>query len=292
VYKANVISPDRVVAYARHITYDACATKFSSLEASSTSLVTLLGTLSVNGISFHTTLTDTITQTWTNQTAIEIVLDLCETLDCQLIRDNHDAYLLPSETTEAIAQMAVGKNITSMKAETNWDNLVTRYIASVDGTPIDSTHISDYPLIYIEYLDDNTLEEAQATAAANYADGVDLPEVTVDITFAETGTVEIQRPIVDILMDLNGNPLYTILNELLVMDGGTELTELPRISDLALFDKIHAVDSGMGVDVEAQIVAIEYDALRSKAGQLTIGKARSRLTGSIYTKPGGTWQSA
>jgi hypothetical protein len=240
-------------------------------------------------------LTDAITKTWTNQTAAEIVLDLCETLDAQLIRDNFDAYLLPAGTSEAIAQLAVGRNITSMNCETSWDSLVTRYIPVIEGTEgtaIDSSHIDDYPVVYIDHITAASQGEAETAAAAEYAKGIDLPEVTVDISFAETGTVEIERPIVDILMDSSGNLLYTLLSELLVTDGGTETIELPRIGDLALFDKIHAVDSGMGVDVEAQIVALEYDALRERTGQLTIGKARSRLTGSIYTKPGGTWQSA
>lgn len=294
VYKVNVISPDKVIAFARHVFYDAAGTKFSSLEASSTAIAALLATLSVNGIQFHTTLTDSITETWTNQTAVEIALDLCETLDAQLIRDNYDAYLLPSGTVDTVARLAVGKNITSMNCETSWDNLVTRYIPvieGVEGTAIDSAYIDDYPVIYIDYLTADSQGEAETAAAAEFAKGVDLPETTVDLTFAETGIVEVERPVVDILMDSEGNPLYTLLNELLVTDGGLETTELPRIGDLALFDKIHATDSGMGVDVEAQIVALEYDALRERTSQLTIGKARSRLTGAIYTKPAGTWQS-
>lgn len=295
VYKIAVTSPDRVTAYARHISYDASATKFNSLEATATPIATLLATLSVNGISCHTTLTDTITETWTNQTAIEILLDLCETLDAQLVRDNHDLYLLPAGTSEATAQLAVGKNITAMSCETNWDSLLTRYIpviSGTEGTAIDSAYISDYPLVYIDYLTADSQGEAATAAAAEFAKGVDLPEVTVDIQFAENEAVEVEKPVIEYLADSGGNLLYTLMNELIIVGSGTETIELPRIGDLALFDLIHAVDGDMGVDVSAQIVSLEYDALRRRTGKLSIGKARSRLTGSIYTKPAGTWQSA
>lgn len=252
IYKIEKTSPNMVKAYARHVFYDCAATKILKLEATSTTPSSLLASINANGITFHTSVTTGVTKTWDNQTPVEIALDMCEQLDCQLIRDRFDAYLLPAGTTESNPVLAVGKNVVSMTYEENIENIITRYTPVIEGaagTPTDSTHIAEYPLVVNEYITVDSQGEGDTQAAANFAEGVDLPEITLDIEFAQS------EPIT-----------------------------------LALFDLVQAKDTRLGIDVTAQVTAIEYDAIRKRMNAVTIGNARRRLTGTLYTRPSGTWQ--
>ncbi len=176
--------------------------------------------------------------------------------------------------------------------------------------------MANYKLAYSGAQIDNRLGEARTTynevvaardSAANLKTRIDAVKAVADAAalkadamasgspveaYATVGALEAALPTGAVGAYLVEADLNTFDDEIIITDEGTETAEILRMRPLALFDRVHAKDTGMLVDVDAQIVSIDYDAMRKRMNNMTIGKARSRLTGSIYTKPSGTWQSS
>ena len=135
--------------------------------------------------------------------------------------------------------------------------------ASATRGYIDSDHIDDYPMIrarHIHYGDiqvgsdqypdeDAALEALRAAAVAEFAAGVDLPLVSLDVRF----------------IDLSQTVEYA------------NFAVLERVY---LGDTVRCYHEGLNVDVSLRVTGVRWDVLRGRYAEITLGQMspRSRRT--------------
>lgn len=192
VVRVTKTAPGSISVYAEHLYFDAAARSLPKIEAVNMSLSDLCSALNGGEITFIPGMTGYITGTYDAQNAVSIMQDACEQLSAQIVRDGANAYILPADTSENTAELTTGVNISALSEETDAGELVTRVIpviSGADGTAIDSPHIGDYPLVYEMRVTCATQADGQAQADQLFADGEDLPAVTVNVS-CQTGSID------------------------------------------------------------------------------------------------------
>lgn len=192
VVRAIKKTPGMISVYAEHKYFDAMATALAKIEATNMALADLCALLSVGPIRYIAGMQGYVTGTYDKQNPVSVAADACKQLNAQIIRDGDNAYFLPADTSNVSAELRTGQTIVSLTEQTDHGALVTRFIPNIsnaEGTAIDSEHIGDYPLTYEERIDAESQEAAQAEADARFADGCDLPQITIDVV-CKTGALD------------------------------------------------------------------------------------------------------
>lgn len=116
---------------------------------------------------------------WSFMNPLSILLDpdtgIVQQLQCQLVRDTHNIYLMENKPADRGYLISYGKNLKSLKWSYNTEQVVTRILPTgqnkkgdvllLPETFVDSEHIEDYPVVRC-----SRLEVAQAIEGGEYTD--------------------------------------------------------------------------------------------------------------------------
>ena len=199
----------------------------------------------------------------------QIVTKLIENVGGELIKDNWTVNLVTKRGINTGVQFRFGKNIKSLKRNTDATGLVTRlYPYGMDGMQIDAVNdeisyldsplINDYDRPHVGYIDYKDIEDQQELKDAGLAewstsekDGLDKPRVTYNVEVVE-------------------------LNK---------LKEYGDVESFAIGDTNRIIDSGIDADTNQRIieyVEYPYEPKRSSVG---LGNYEAKLY-SKYTTAG------
>lgn len=277
IYSA-VREDEKVVVHARHIFYDNAYTLSTYDATGNPSLSTVLKGLKNNRCGscqteFHTNVKGTRSGAhYENRNLVEALLDPEEGVAARwgadLIRDNYDCYLIDDAGYDRGVCLEYGHDLLGVEYSVNWENVVTHvrpvgeteagkslYLSGNKGMVI-SSKADRYPFAHVAALPVRearvqkgimTTVEAraklQAAADALLATGVDEPEVTVAVRFAQLGETE-------------------------------EYAEYKGLKNLFLFDCVRVRSSRLKVDVSTRVTRIVWNCRLERLEEVELGTVR------------------
>lgn len=235
-------------------------------------------TLNAHAFDVHCSAQTSVSGDYTRRGLVECLLDpddgVAPQAEARLIRDNFDIWLLPDLPRETGVTIRHAKDLLGAAMTTDAGSVVTRIIPvgeDADGKPlllsgtvyVDSLRISDYPLIYARAIDydvkigqDGIANVAQARARlkelaeADFANGIDLPSVSLDVDFAVLGETEEYRRYAD-------------------------------LQAVHLYDTVRVVAKEAGIDAAVRVTGYKWDALGCRYESVTLGELTEVKT-SVY----------
>ena len=293
---------DSVTAYARHITYDLLYDvshfyyqgnqTLPLQEAADTVLEFSYG--GETRFKAYTNVTNEAVPgtSLRGKTMIAAFLDpeegLCAKYHVNLVRNNHDLYLLHDPGLNRGVRIQYSKNMLGVEFESDEDSVITRIIPVgeqengdglyLGGDPlinqfVDSDRIDDYPVKHVYYMkcencrvgqeeEDGTkltTEVAQARMIAQaeemFENGCDLPKISMKVDFVNIGDTE-------------------------------EYRQFANLENCFLYDYVIVQHPDIGIDITARISEIEWDCLLDRMTSMTIGEVGETLANSGIT----SWQ--
>ena len=198
--------------------------------------------------------------------------------------DNFKIYINTRQGGDYGVQVLYGRNITGIRETINLDGVITRIVPIsfnghmlAGGSPwVDSANINSYPVIktekikydWIKLAQDvtgepnegdticNTLADLRTalTAAANadFAAGVDLPAISLEIDMALLATTE-------------------------------QYKDFAALETVSLGDTVHCRHSRLGITSDARAVAIKYDCLRKEVSAVTLSAQPQNIFRALTT---------
>ena len=234
--------------------------------------------LNAHGFDVHCSAQTSVSGDYTRRGLVECLLDpddgVAPQAEARLIRDNFDIWLLPDLPRETGVTIRHAKDLLGAAMTTDAGSVVTRIIPvgeDADGKPllltgtvyVDSPRISDYPLIYARAIDydvkigqGGVANAAQARAKlkelaeADFANGLDLPSVSLDVDFAVLGETEEYRRYAD-------------------------------LQAVHLYDTVRVVAKEAGIDAAVRVTGYKWDALGRRYESVTLGEL-TEVKASVY----------
>lgn len=269
---------------AQHIFYDLLGNivsgEYAPENVAASAVVEQLFARALNAHAFdvHCSAQTSVSGDYTRRGLVECLLDpddgVAPQAEARLIRDNFDIWLLPDLPRETGVTIRHAKDLLGAAMTTDAGSVVTRIIPvgeDADGKPllltgtvyVDSPRISDYPLIYARAIDydvkigqDGIANAAQARAKlkelaeADFANGLDLPSVSLDVDFAVLGETEEYRRYAD-------------------------------LQAVHLYDTVRVVAKEAGIDAAVRVTGYKWDALGRRYESVTLGELTEVKT-SVY----------
>ena len=269
---------------AQHIFYDLLGnivgSEYAPENVAASAVVEQLFARALNAHAFdvHCPAQTNVSGDYTRRGLVECLLDpddgVAPQAEARLIRDNFDIWLLPDLPRETGVTIRHAKDLLGAAMTTDAGSVVTRIIPvgeDADGKPllltgtvyVDSPRISDYPLIYARAIDydvkigqDGVANAAQARAKltelaeADFANGIDLPSVSLDVDFAVLGETEEYRRYAD-------------------------------LQAVHLYDTVRVVAKEAGIDAAVRVTGYKWDALGRRYESVTLGEL-TEVKASVY----------
>ena len=227
-----------------------------------------------------------ITADWSFMNPMQALLDpdegLTAQLQAQVLRDNDDIFILPNEIMRKGPRLAYGTNLTGVSWTRSTEDLVTRVIPRADDGNdgylyldelwIDSDHINEYAVKYIEILD----SEYAVGQKIKKADGTEK-------TLSRSEVLERMRTEAEdrYFVDNADQPAITLEVDFVLLGDTEEYRQLRNLQRLCLYDQVE-IDTG-STTVTAQVTGYTWDSLAGRYSGITIGKvfsqARRKLPG-------------
>lgn len=163
---------------------------------------------------FYCTVTDPVTADYSDTSLVKMLLDpesgIVKQTHARIIRDNFDIYILPDEVIDRGVEIRHRKNMLGAIMTTDTSGVVTRILPigkdkdgdrlwlTENGGWVESQHQSVYPIAHdaaIEYdvsvgkgdgqfaTDDLARAELKKRAQADFANGIDLASVSLEVEF-------------------------------------------------------------------------------------------------------------
>ena len=279
-----------VTATARHISYDLIGTIITAEyapegDAPKTAWDTITGNLSdTHGFTLTSTVVDgEIEGDYTGKSIIEAICGkddgfIAQT-GAQLIRDNYDLFAIPDRVIDRGVVIRHGKNLLGAQMTKDASNVVTKIRPvgekedgsrlTVDAGYVVSDHYSNYPIPFTKEIkyDVRVVDkdadgvktfgsEAEAKAKLtelakkDFEDGIDLPEIELDVDF-----VAIQDT--------------------------AEAANYARLNSVYLYDTVHVIATGAGINAELRVTEYEFDAIAKRYNRIKLGDV-SDITETVY----------
>ena len=279
---------DKVTIYARHIFYDLLDNMIKSLKPSPSAVgasvvQSLSGAcLSTHDFSFYSDLTSTAENVeWENINPVEAMLGengLVSKYGAELARDWYDVFLVRRVGNDTDVSIREKKNLTGISYDVDETDVVTRIMPTgedADGNIlylpelyIDSPNLNAYthpkwihlPVSEAKEVTDGDEPKSEAQCYAEmrkaaqdeYANGCDLPTITLKVDFVNCSDAE-------------------------------EYKQYAALTDIFLGDSVRVIARRIGVEVSMRMTQYTYDCLTRKYTSVTLGTAADTLEGSMIT---------
>ena len=279
---------DKVTVYARHIFYDLLDNMIQSLKPSPSAVgasvvQNLSGAcLSSHDFSFYSDLTSTAEDVeWENINPVEAMLGengLVSKYGAELARDWYDVFLVRRVGNNTDVSIRENKNLTGISYDVDETDVVTRIMPTgedADGNIlylpelyIDSPNLNAYthpkwihlPVSEAKEVTDGDepksktqcYAEMRKAAQDEYANGCDLPTITLKVDFVNCSDAE-------------------------------EYRQYAALTDIFLGDSVRVIARRIGVEVSMRMTQYTYDCLTKKYTSVTLGTVADALDGSMIS---------
>ena len=265
----------KVSVSGEHVSYDLNATIVPALQLSQTGAAMAVGQLSENiaggypgMIATNMTTGDvTYTQSEKRKNGMFWLTDpdrgIVSTFKAKFTRDNWDLFLMTNSHTDRGYRIRYAKNANGIQWRTRTDKLVTRVMPvakAADGSDlllpemyVDSTHISDYPVIRIEAMN------VQGQVGKDDGTNTDT-KWTEETLLAEMRKRAGERYSVD-KADV---PVTEVTVQLEPLENTAEYAWLSDLLRVQLYDTVQVADPDLGFSETLSVTEIEYNCVRRK----------------------------
>ena len=279
---------DKVTVYARHVFYDLLDNMIKFLKPSPSAVgasvvQSLSGAcLSSHDFSFYSDLTSTAEDVeWENINPVEAMLGengLVSKYGAELARDWYDVFLVRRVGNNTDVSIREKKNLTGISYDVDETDVVTRIMPTgedADGNIlylpelyIDSPNLNAYthpkwihlPVSEAKEVTDGEepksktqcYAEMRKAAQDEYANGCDLPTITLKVDFVNCSDAE-------------------------------EYKQYAALTDIFLGDSVRVIARRIGVEVSMRMTQYTYDCMTKKYTSVTLGTASDTLEGSMIS---------
>ena len=202
------------------------------------------------------------------------------TFGAKLTRDNWDLFVLEKTATERGYRIRYAKNVNGIQWKEKTDKLVTRVIPvakKADGSDlylpekwVDSTHISDYPVIYMETL------KVNGQVGKDDGSGTDTVWTEADLLdemrakAGERFSVEkVDEPVTEVTVQLQA------------LENTAEYAYLKDLLNVLLYDTVTVSDPEIGKSAVLTVTEIEWDYILKKVSGLKLSNVDTNITKSV-----------
>ncbi|MDD3041090.1 phage tail spike protein [Bacteroides sp.] len=260
---------ESITVYARHIFYDLMDNFIQSCSITAQTPQNALSSLQsafnyAMPFTFHTSLTGTGSITVSSINPIAALLGAGEDNDSfvsvfggEILRDNYNISFLPSVGSDKGVSIRYSKNLIGLEIEEDISEVATKIFPvgkdGLIGSPVNSSHINDYPYPKVRKYEDSSLTtQAQLTAFAQslFDSGVDLPTVNIKANFQLLTKTE-------------------------------EYKDFVILEDVKLGDVVTVSNTKINFSKKAQVISYEWDCLLEQYNEVELGDFVADLTASV-----------
>lgn len=184
-----------------------------------------------------------------------------------LVRDNFDIFLLPDDVRDTGVTVRRGKNLKSVRVETDAADVVTRIIPVgkdkegedllLSGTIyVDSPRIGDYPTIYAKRIDYDV--------RVSDADDAEFPTVAK----ARAGLKNLAQADFDAGVDLPG---YGMDVDFILLGNTAEYADYAALQSVHLHDTVTVIDELIGLTAKLRVTGYAWNVLTGQYDSITLG---------------------
>ena len=279
---------DKITVYARHVFYDLMDNMIRKYEPSATTTGANVaqgiasGCLSEHDFTFYSDLDSTAEEvTFENSNPVDAILGdggLVEKYGGELARDWFDVFIVKRVGSDTDVQIRQGKNLLGVSYDVDLTDVVTRIMPTGEDRDgnllylpevyIDSPNLGNYPhpkWIHLPVSEAKEVAkgedkktksqcytEMRNAAQAEYANGCDLPTVTLKVDFINCAETE-------------------------------EYRDYKPLQNIFLGDSVRVVAPRIGVEVSMRMTQYTYDCLTRKYTAMTLGTVADTLEGNTIS---------
>ena len=202
------------------------------------------------------------------------------TFGAKLTRDNWDLFVLEKTATDRGYRIRYAKNVNGIQWKEKTDKLVTRVIPvakNQDGTDlylpekwVDSTHISDYPVIYMETL--------KVNGQVGKDDGSGTDTVWTEANLLDEMRAKAGERFSVAKVD---EPVTEVTVQLQALENTAEYAYLKDLLKVLLYDTVTVSDPEIGKSAQLTVTELEWDYILKKITGLKLSNIDTNITKSV-----------
>ena len=198
----------------------------------------------------------------------------------KLTRDNWDLFVMKKTATDRGYRIRYAKNSNGIQWKEKTDKLVTRVIPvakNQDGTDlylpekwVDSTHISDYPVIYMETL--------KVNGQVGKDDGSGTDTVWTEANLLDEMRAKAGERFSVAKVD---EPVTEVTVQLQALENTAEFAYLKDLLKVLLYDTVTVSDPEIGKSAQLTVTELEWDYILKKITGLKLSNVDTNITKSV-----------
>ena len=200
---------------------------------------------------------------------------IVSSFEAQYRRDNWDVFVMRKTDATANLQLRYRKNLLGVSWNKRSDGLVTRVVPvakAADGSDffltgsgwVDSTRINDYPVVRMEWL--------RVSGQVGKDDGTETATNWTETTLRAEMLRQAQNRY---SVDKADQVIHEITLDFEMLGDTDEYAALKGLEKALMYEKVIVIDETVGLSVTAEVVEIEYDAIRKKVRSLKLSNVNA-----------------
>lgn len=200
--------------------------------------------------------------------------------NAKLTRDNWDLFVMENPNTNRGYRISYGKNANGIQWKEKTTGLITRVMPvakAEDGSDlllpemwIDSVHINEYPVIYMERLD------VKGQVGKDDGKGTDT-------TWTESALLDEMRAKAQERFSIQkvDVPLTEVTVQMEQVEKTAEYAWLDSLKRVLLYDIVEVIDQDLGKSAELTVTELEWNFVRKKIAGIKLSNVESRIARSV-----------
>ena len=200
---------------------------------------------------------------------------IVSTFSAAFRRDNWDLFVMEKTDTDKGFQLRRQKNLLGVNWTRKSDSLINRVvpIAKHEGGEdlylpevwVDSTHISEYPVIRMEMLNvKGEVGKDKGTGDGSVWTEEELQEEMREKATERFTVDKVDQVITEVTVDFE------------MLGATAEYPDMKALESVLLYDNVTVIDETIGLDTQLTVTELEWDALKKKVTAIKISNAEDR----------------
>ena len=199
--------------------------------------------------------------TFENETLYNAILSLLDAYGGHLVRDGFDIEIRDSIGRDNGITVQYGKNLKSITAEYNWDEVVTKILPTTDkGLQLDETYLYA-PIQY----------DIPYTKVVTFETDVDSDDF-LDVN----GEVNNSQYVYAVKENLREQANKYLEEHCYPAVNYTMDADIDEITDVG--DVIEVIDSHLGIDMQTSLISFDYDCIQGRYTEIEFGTFKNKLS--------------
>ena len=276
-----------------HVSYDLNGVLVEDMEIGQVSPAMAIGRLTEAMLGAYpgkisTDITDTnagtYTGSWKKKNAMSCLTDpdsgIVPAVKAKFTRDNWDLFVMTDTEVDRGFRIRYGKNADGIQWKVKSDGLVTRIMPvakAADGSDlylpekfVDSSHISEYPVIYMESL------SVKGQVGKDDGSGTDT-------LWTEEALLDEMRAKAEerFTVQKADEPVTEVTVQLEQLEKTAEFAYLRNLMRVNLYDTVHAEDPDVGMSVAVKVTEIEFNAVTEKISGIKLSNIEGSMSRTV-----------